>query len=120
MSTPKPSRVFAVRVGNWVELRAAHEPPTRIASRVKKEGTRPTFKSTGYPTYVTSLVDEPFTFYLRVTVYEGGQYLSSVPLRRWTSRMKGIFPPKRGMVELPPDVAAKMLTKSGRREYLGK
>lgn len=117
----KPNRVFAIRMGGWVELRAAAEPPKRVGSRVKREGSKPEYDiNAGWP---YSVVDKPFTFYLRVTVYEGGQYLGSVKSHFW-SQKRGLFgmrlPAKHEMVELPPHVAAVLLTKRGRREYLGK
>src|SRR5258708_27565006 len=95
-------RVFAIRLGAWVELRVATEPPKRRASSFKRSGVRQEYD--WEKVYPFPLKDVPFTVTIKVVAHEGGRRLCAMKLPRFQQLTN--LPALRvgGMVELSPEM----------------
>ena len=95
----KPNRVFAIRLSQeWVEVRAAFQPPKAFRSRFEK------------PTVLSTLK-------VITTYHVGGTVLCCLSLHKFKelTRMVGIK--KGAMKELPPQLAQVFLDPKWRKEH---
>lgn len=92
-------RVFAIRLGDWVEIRSSEKAPVALTSSFPVKGTRKVYEAQDG---VWGMYDKPFKQRLKVVAHEGGKYLCSMKLEAFTRLMEvGGKPMKKGeMIEL--------------------
>jgi len=102
-----PKRYFAVRVGNWVDIREALKPPKEITSEtiIKIKHRYYDYWNNRY--YIRT---EPKQ--LKQTIYKGGKTLATIKTRNFATKTQ--FTVGKGkMVELIPAVALDLIQERG-------
>lgn len=122
MGAMTPTRVFAIGMKHYVELRVAHQPPKKIVTKFEKPVKMRIYEpwDSWTSTGIFEIVDKQLKI---VTIYYmGGKTLCTIKRRkflsltdfRWTSPVRV----KTGeMKELPPWLAQMLLDRKWRKQH---
>ena len=116
----RPNRVFAIRLSQeWVEVRAAFQPPKAFRSRFEKPVTITVEDPYMWGSPVKTFRTVPKKLRVITTYHVGGTILCCLKVEKFKRLTKMVGLTRGAMKELPPQLAQVFLDPKWRKQHVG-